>query len=120
MYENTVNLVGFVGQVNLYENEGKKPFAKLTLATTKHYTNKNGEKVEKTAWHTLQCFGHLIDAIKGRVEKGSYLSVSGELEYDEWQTEAGEKRTAAVISVKNLYRLIDPKLQEWIDQASNL
>ncbi len=38
-------------------------------------------------------------------------TVSGELEYNEWQTETGEKRTTAVINVKTLYCLINPKLQ---------
>lgn len=118
MYENTVKLVGFVGQVTSYNNEGKKPFTKLTLATTKRYTNKDGEKVEKTAWHTLRCFGKLAESVNNRIDKGSYLSVTGELEYDEWQTEAGEKRTSTVVSVKKLYLLIDPKLQAWNDGAN--
>lgn len=119
MFENKVALVGYVGQVDHYETDGKKPFAKLTLATTKRFSNKSGEKVAKTTWHTLHCFGKLAESIKGRVQKGSYLSVSGELDYGEWQTESGDKRYSAVIHVNNLYQLIDKKRQAWIDQISH-
>lgn len=119
MYENTVKLVGFVGQIDVYESEGKQPFAKITLATTNRFIDKQGKQVEKTVWHTLQCFGHLVDSIKGKVRKGSYLSISGELGYDEWRTEKDEKKTAAVIKVNTLYQLVDRKLSQRIEKEAS-
>lgn len=114
-YRNEVQLVGYVGQINHYEEAGKTPFARLTLATTRRYKNKSNEEVEKTTWHTLNCFGKLAEFIKGKVVKGSYLSVSGSLETNEWQTESGEKRTSVVVHVNHVHRLIDRKLQEKLD-----
>ncbi len=114
-YQNNVSLVGYVGQVKFFTSEGKQPFAKLSFATSKRFQDQQGQWVEHTSWHTLHCFGKLAEFIQGKVEKGSYLSVSGELEYQSWESKTGEKHTSAVIRVHHLHRLIDKKLQARLD-----
>ncbi len=117
---NEVQLVGYVGQIKHYEEAGKTPFARFSLATSRHYKNKANEEVEKTTWHTIYCFGKRAEFIKGKVVTGSYVSVSGTLETNDWLTESGEKRTSMVVHANHLHRLIDRKLQEKLDTLNQV
>ena len=110
MYVNNVKLIGFVGKVNVYESESKKPYASVTLATNKSYKNSDGERVTtKPAWHILHFFGNAVDVVKDRVSKGTYLYVSGELDYDKWETKKGDKRVTAFINVQKFIVLERPQ-----------
>ena len=51
---NKVILIGNVGadpEVKYIDND--TPVARLRIATTESYTNRNGEKIENTEWHTV-------------------------------------------------------------------
>lgn len=39
------------------------------------------------------CFGGLAESVGEYLEKGRQIAVSGRLELDEWQTDAGERRS---------------------------
>lgn len=117
MYENTVRLVGFVGDISVYEGEGKTPFVRIHLATVKRYKDAQGGMVEKTAWHTLKCFGKLAERAKKTIRKGSHCDVSGRLEYDKWESEAGEKHLTAFIRIENLYSLLRDKKEAVTDET---
>ena len=103
MYENNVKLIGFVGQVDVYQSEGKKPFAKVTLATNKSYKNELGELVAaKPVWHNLRFFGNLVTVVRDLVSKGSQIYVSGELAQEAWTTDENRKQTVSVINVQKI------------------
>ena len=66
---NKVTLIGRTGKdVEIVKFENGK-LAKVSLATTDHYTNALGEKVEETQWHSLSAGGKLADIMEKYVEK---------------------------------------------------
>lgn len=58
---------------------------------------KNGEWTEKTSWFNIEAWGSLAENVAATLTKGMRVTVSGELESDEYQTEDGSKRTAIYV-----------------------
>ena len=61
----------------------------FSLATSESYTDKGGQKVEKTEWHRVEFFGRNAEIIHEYCRKGSLLYVEGSL-----QTANGRTKTA--------------------------
>ena len=58
------------------------PVATLSVATSKAYTDKSGQKVESTAWFRVSVFGKQAESCKQYLKKGSPVLVVGELKPD--------------------------------------
>ena len=81
---NKVTLIGRTGKdVETVKFENGK-IAKVSLATSDHYTNALGEKVEETQWHNLVANGKLADIMEKYVEKGKEIAVEGKVIYRNW------------------------------------
>jgi hypothetical protein len=71
---NKVQLIGNLGtepEVKHFENGGS--LARFPIATSESYTNKSGEKIESTEWHTIIARGGLVDVVAKYLKKGSEL-----------------------------------------------
>ena len=61
---NKVTLIGRTGkEVEMVKFENGQ-LAKVSLATSEHYTNAKGEKVEETQWHNLVCYGKTAEIME--------------------------------------------------------
>jgi single-strand DNA-binding protein len=84
---NRVMLLGNVGSPpEIRATSSGTRIAKLSLATNRSWTDKAGQKQEKTEWHRCTFFGRLVDVVEAYVTKGDRLYVEGRIEYS--QTEA--------------------------------
>ena len=104
---NKVMLIGNVGQdpeVRYLDNSQAK-VARLRLATTERYTDRNGEVRENTEWHTITCWRKLADLVEKYVRKGTQIYVEGRLQTREWTDNTGAKRFATEISADNVQLL---------------
>lgn len=74
--------------------------AKLSLATSRSYNDRAGQKQEQTDWHRLTFFGKLADVVEAWVKKGDRIFVEGRVEYSRTQGTDGETRywTDVVVS----------------------
>lgn len=93
---NKVLLVGNIGSVELHAEEGKTPVLKFSLATNRRYTNKAGEKVDEVQWHRCQIWGTRATALAPHVEKGSKVSIVGELRYGSYEKEGVKHYTTDI------------------------
>lgn len=59
--------------------DGGNKIANFTLATTKRYTDRNGQPVESTTWHNIQLNGKVVDSVAQYIQKGDPIYVEGEL-----------------------------------------
>lgn len=104
---NHVTLIGRVGQppeIRVMQGSGKS-MAKLSLATSKRWRNKEGEKQEKTTWHNLICFQEgLAKVIETYVNKGDLIAVQGEIETRSYEKD-GEKKYVTEIIISDLEML---------------
>lgn len=99
---NKVILLGNVGadpEVRALESGAK--VARVRLATSEKYTDKDGKKVEQTEWHTITLWRGLADVVDKYVHKGSQVYIAGKLKTREWE-QNGEKRYATEIVADEL------------------
>ena len=102
---NKVTLIGRTGKdVEIVQFENGK-MAKVSLATSDHYTNAMGEKVEETQWHNLVCNGKLADIMEKYVEKGKEIAVEGKIVYRNYDDKEGQKRYITEVRVDQLVLL---------------
>ena len=73
-------LIGNVGKNPAVRTfDGGNKVANFTLATTKRYTDRNGQLVDATTWHNIQVNGKIADVAEKYVQKGDPIYVEGEL-----------------------------------------
>ena len=102
---NKVTLIGRTGKdVEIVKFENGKQ-AKVSLATSDHYTNALGEKVEETQWHNLVANGKVAELMEKYVEKGKEISVEGKIVYRTYDDKDGVKRYFTEIRVQELLLL---------------
>ena len=82
MYDNSVRLIGFLGQnAEKRTARNKTPYVILNLATTVRWRGKESkENVERTEWHRLVAWGNLAK-FAGTLKRGNHISAEGELRY---------------------------------------
>ena len=79
-YLNRIMLIGNVGKApEVRTFDGGNKVANFTLATTKLYTDRNGQLVDATTWHNIQVNGKIADVAEKYVQKGDPIYVEGEL-----------------------------------------
>ena len=98
---NKVILIGNIGQDPVIgENKSGFKYANFSLATTKKWKDKNGEKKADTSWHNISCLGSLVDICK-YLNRGSKIYLEGELKYEEYTDKKGEiKKITKIICEK--------------------
>lgn len=102
---NKITLIGRTGKdVEIVNFENGK-IAKVSLATSDHYTNSLGEKVEETQWHNLVVPGKLADIMEKYVDKGKEIAVEGKVQYRSWDDKSGAKHYMTEIRVEELVLL---------------
>lgn len=99
---NKVMLIGNVGrdpEISNLDKGGK--VAKFTLATSEKYTDKSGNKTERTDWHNVQAWGPLADLVEKYVTKGKLIYVEGQIRNRSWEQD-GVKKFATDINMSNV------------------
>jgi single-strand DNA-binding protein len=89
-----------MNRVILHGNVGNDPDSKVlqsgntvtkfSLATNKSYTDKKGEKITETQWHSIVLWGKVAETASKYVKKGSSLIVEGEIAYRSYVNKEGQ------------------------------
>jgi single-strand DNA-binding protein len=93
MYQNKVNLIGFLGSDAEVRTANNRSFTTLSLATKSSYKDKSGQYVSHTEWHRCVVFGKLSE-FAGMLTKGAHVQVEGEIrsrEYDSKKTDGKQR-----------------------------
>ena len=102
---NKIMLIGNVGDdPDVRTTSSGTPVAKMSLATSRQWTNKDGSKQEKTEWHRLTVWGKLVDVVERYVKKGDRLYVEGRIEYSESESD-GQKKYWTNVNVLEMVML---------------
>ena len=103
---NKVTLIGNVGaDPDVRSTASGTRVAKLSLATSRQFTDRSGQQQDRTQWHRLTFFGRLVDIVEQWVKKGDRLFVEGRLEYSQTQDEQGGTRYWTDIIVNEMIML---------------
>jgi single-strand DNA-binding protein len=90
---NKVILVGNLGRdAELRYTPGGAAVATLNMATTEVWTDKSGQRQEKTEWHRVVFWGKVAESLTEYLTKGKQVYVEGRLETRQWNDKDGNKR----------------------------
>ncbi|MFC4167057.1 single-stranded DNA-binding protein [Teichococcus aestuarii] len=100
---NKVILIGNLGrdpEVRNFQNGGR--VVNLRLATTDTYKDREGNRQERTEWHSVAIFNEKVGEIAEKyLRKGSKVYVEGKLETRKWQDQAGQDRYSTEVVIRN-------------------
>ena len=92
---------GGVNKVILIGNLGRDPevrftpsgqaVANFTVATNDSWTDKQGQKQERTEWHRIVVWGKLAELCGEYLSKGRQCFIEGRLQTREWTDKEGKK-----------------------------
>jgi single-strand DNA-binding protein len=92
---NKVILVGTLGadpETRYPAGGGGATITSLRLATNESWTDKQGQKQERTEWHRVKFFGKLAEIASEYLRKGSQVYVEGSLRTDKYTDRDGVER----------------------------
>lgn len=90
---NKCYLLGRLGKdPELRETGGGGAVCNFSVATSESWTDKDGQKQEKTEWHRIVAFGKLSEICSKYLSKGSQCFVEGKLQTRSWEDKNGNKK----------------------------
>lgn len=90
---NQGTILGRVGKINAKTMPNGNKVANLSIVTNKKYTDKSGQKQEKSTWHNVTFFGRLAEIAEQYVNVGEMLFVQGEMESQKYTGQDGIEKT---------------------------
>ena len=64
----------------------------FNVATSENFTDKNGERQEKTEWHRIVAWGKTAELCGEYLQKGRQVYLEGRLQTRQWDDKEGQKR----------------------------
>jgi len=103
---NKVILVGNLGSdPEVRYTPSGRAVANFSLATTERFTNKEGEKEERTEWHKIVAWARLGEICGEYLTKGSQVYIEGRLQTRSWEDRDGNKRYTTEIVAQAMQML---------------
>lgn len=95
---NKVMIIGRLGvDPELRYTANGSPVCSLRVATDESYTDREGNRVERTEWHRISVFQKSAENCKQYLRKGSLVYVEGKLQTRKWQDQNGQDRYSTEI-----------------------
>jgi single-strand DNA-binding protein len=118
---NKVLLIGRLGKdpETRYFQDGTA-VVNMSLATDEGYTDRNGNKVDKTEWHRIVAFGKQAEICSQYLQKGSKIFVEGKLRTRKWQDQDGQDRYITEIVIFRVLFLDNRRQQSQTETADDM
>jgi single-strand DNA-binding protein len=95
---NKVILIGNLGRdPEVKYTQSGTAVANLSVATNEVWTDKAGQKQERTEWHRVVVWGKQAQVISEHLAKGKQVYVEGSLQTRSWDDREGNKRTTTEV-----------------------
>ncbi|AKQ42808.1 single-stranded DNA-binding protein [Aurantiacibacter atlanticus] len=99
---NKVMLIGNLGadpEIRSFQNGGK--VANLRIATSETWKDRDGQRQERTEWHTVAIFSEgLVNVVENYLKKGAKVFIEGQLQTRKWQDQQGQDRYSTEIVLR--------------------
>ncbi len=104
---NKVILVGNLGRdPELRSTPSGQPVASFSLATTRRWRDKAGQRQEQTEWHNIVVWGKQAEIAGQYLTKGKQIFLEGRLQTRSWDDkQSGEKKYRTEIVCDNFQML---------------
>ena len=100
---NRAQLIGHLGaDPEIRRTQDGRPIATMRVATSERWKDRDGNRKEKTEWHTVVVFAeHSAKFAEQYLKKGALVFVEGQIATRKWQDNAGQDRYSTEIMVQN-------------------
>lgn len=90
---NKVIIVGRLGADPEVKTVGNgNTVARLSVATSENWTDRDGQRQERTEWHRVVVWGKMAETCGKYLSKGRQVYVEGRLQTRPWEDQQGQKR----------------------------
>lgn len=86
---NNVTLIGLLGRDPEVSHVGQSDICRFSVARDDGYTDKSGQRVDRTTWHTVTVGGKTAENCTRFLHKGSLVCVEGRYLSRKYQTKDG-------------------------------
>jgi single-strand DNA-binding protein len=76
--------------------------ANFSVATNESWTDKTGQKQERTEWHKVVVWGKLAELCNQYLQKGRQVYVEGRLQTRQWQDKDGQTKYTTEIQAQTV------------------
>ncbi len=106
---NNVNIIGNITRdIELINTQAGMAIAKFGIAVNKKVKNQQGGYDDKAHFFDITAFAKTAENINQYFRKGSKIGISGELNFEQWEDQQGQKRSKVSI-ICNQFDFIDKK-----------
>ncbi len=106
---NKAMIIGRLGRdPEVRYTQGGQAVATFSVATDHKWTNKSGEKQEKTEWHRIKAWGKLAELAGEYLSKGRQVYIEGRIETSEYTDKDGVKKYSTEINAQEI-QFLDSK-----------
>ena len=100
---NSLNKVMIIGNLardpEIRYTNNNQAIANMTVACSDSWTDKQGNKQDKTEWVRVVAFGKLAEVIEKYQKKGSKVYFEGKLQTRQWTDKEGQERYTTEVVV---------------------
>lgn len=102
MYQKTL-VIGHLGRdPEMRYTPSGVPVTSFSLATTRKWTNQNGEAQEKTTWFRVTCWRKTAELAAQYLKKGRLVLVEGDIDASAYADREGNPRASLELTATNL------------------
>jgi single-strand DNA-binding protein len=102
MYQKTM-VIGHLGRdPEMRYTPTGVPVTSFSVATTRKWTNVNGEQQEKTTWFRVTCWRKLAELTAQYLQKGALVLVEGDIDASAWTDREGHPRASLELTATNV------------------
>ena len=102
---NRVILVGHLGKdPEVRTTNGGQVVATFSMATSRRWKDRDGNKQEQTEWHSIVVWGKLAEIVGKYLTKGKLIYCEGRIQTRSWEKD-GEKKYRTEIVMENMQML---------------
>jgi single-strand DNA-binding protein len=102
MFSKTI-IVGHLGRdPELRYTSGGQSVCSFSVATSRSWTDQNGQPQEKTTWFRVTAWGKLGELCNQYLSKGRLVLVEGEVDASAWSAQTGEPRASLELTARNV------------------
>jgi single-strand DNA-binding protein len=110
---NTVILIGFLGSdPELKHISQGQAIARLRIATSRGWKDKDGKRHDETEWHDIEVWGKQAEACNEHLAKGRQVYVQGRLKTDSWTDKESDQKRYRTKIVAEQVRFLGAKPTE--------
>jgi single-strand DNA-binding protein len=102
MYEKHVIMGNLGREPEMRYTPAGVPVTDFSVAVNKRYTNKDGERIERTVWYKVVCWRKLAETCAQYLKKGRTVIVEGDLTAEAYTDRDGKPQAKLVLTATSV------------------